>query len=348
VSSADKAETRTGQEGAAGEPGGGAAGAQYRAPLWLPGGHLQTIYPAALARRAAVDYRRERWDTPDGDFIDVDFVDGKAGRPLLVLFHGMEGSSDSHYARAIMACAAAAGWSGAIPHFRSCSGELNREARFYHCADYEEADWVLRRLAQRGSGGTSDQGGHQTEIFAAGVSLGGSVLLQWLARSGEAAAEIVSAACAICAPLDVAAGGRALARRRNRVYARHFLQTLKPKAMDKLAQHPGLYDAEAVRACGSIYDFDRLVTAPLHGFTSVEHYWESASTAGILRDIAVPTLVLKSLNDPFVPAESLPQSAQGPVVLEYVKGGGHLGFTSGRFPGRQDWLPRRLMRWFAG
>jgi hypothetical protein len=119
---------------------------KYLAPAWLPGGHLQTIYPATCISKPAVSFRRERWDTPDNDFIDVDFIDGNAGQPFVVLFHGLEGSSDSHYARALMAAVQARGWSGAIPHFRGCSGELNQAPRFYHSGDAEEINWIIRRL----------------------------------------------------------------------------------------------------------------------------------------------------------------------------------------------------------
>jgi len=192
---------------------------RYRSPRWLPGGHLQTIYPATCVARPQVAYRRERWDTPDGDFIDVDFVDGAPDQPFLVLFHGLEGSSDSHYARAMMAHVKALGWSGAVPHFRGCSGELNRAPRFYHSGDAREIDWVVRRLHA-----AQPQG---RRFYAAGVSLGGNALLRWLGES-QHQAELVDAACAVSAPLDLAAGGQALGHGFNMLYTRVFLQTLKP------------------------------------------------------------------------------------------------------------------------
>lgn len=174
----------------------------FPAPRWLPGGHLQTIYPATCISKPAVAYRRERWDAPDGDFIDIDFVNGRAGQPFLVLFHGLEGSSQSHYCRALMAAVAARGWSGAVPHFRGCSGQINRAPRFYHSGDAEEVDWILRRLAvYRMAAGAS-------KFYAAGASLGGNALLRWLGEL-QRQAEFVDAACAISAPLDLAGGGGA-------------------------------------------------------------------------------------------------------------------------------------------
>ena len=309
----------------------------YRAPFWLPGGHLQTIYPALALRKPAVAYRRERWEAQDGDFVDVDFVDGAPGRPCVVLFHGLEGSSDSHYARALMAALAARGWSGAIPHFRGCSGEPNRAPRFYHSGDAGEIDWLVRRLRARVAG----------RLYAAGVSLGGNALLRWLGES-QHAAEIVDAACAVSAPLDLAEGGRALARGANRMYTRMFLRTLKPKCLAKLEQFPGLFARDALLAADNLHAFDNVVTAPLHGYRDADDYWDRASAKHVLGDITVPTLVLNAQNDPFLPGRHLPRQASGQVVLEYPLHGGHAGFAAGRPPGSLAWLPGRLLHFLEG
>ncbi|WP_019141789.1 YheT family hydrolase [Noviherbaspirillum massiliense] len=313
----------------------------YSAPRWLPGGHLQTIYPATCIAKPRVAYRRERWDTPDGDFIDIDFVDGKPGQPFIVLFHGLEGSSDSHYARSLMAHIAALGWSGAVPHFRGCSGELNLAPRFYHSGDAAEVDWIVRRLAgQR-------KAGPDAKIYAVGVSLGGNALLRWLGES-QHQAEIVDAACAISAPLDLAGGGAALSRGVNMIYTRVFLQTLKPKCLQKLTQFPDLFDAERMLRARNLYEFDNVVTAPLHGFRDTDDYWHRASSKHVLSDITVPTLVLNAQNDPFLPAQHLPRSASPFVTLDYPREGGHVGFAIGGPPGRIDWLPRRILRFLGG
>ncbi|MGN6702634.1 MAG: YheT family hydrolase, partial [Burkholderiaceae bacterium] len=289
---------------------------------------------ALCIRKPAVAYRRERWDAPDGDFIDVDFVDGDPARPLVVLFHGLEGSSDSHYCRALMAALSERGWNGAVPHFRGCSGTPNRAPRFYHSGDAAEIDWILRRLAARRPAGA--------RLFAAGVSLGGNALLRWLGESG-AQANIVDAACAVSAPLDLAAGGAALSSGFNRVYTQVFLRTLKPKSLAKLAQFPGLFDRDALLAARNLYEFDNVVTAPLHGYRDTDDYWHRASARHVLHDIAVPTLVLNARNDPFLPGRHLPQSASRAVTLAYPDEGGHVGFATGAPPGRLDWLPQRLL-----
>lgn len=311
----------------------------YRAPRWLPGGHLQTIYPATLVAKPAVVYRRERWEVhhPElgDDFVDVDFVDGEPDKPLVVLFHGLEGSSNSHYARGLMAALKARGWSGAVPHFRGCSGEPNRTARFYHSGDSLEVDWIMARLRARAPG----------PLYAAGVSLGGNALLRWLGESGSAA-DFVTAAAAISAPLDLARGGEALSSGFNMLYTRMFLKTLKPKCLAKLEQFPGLFDREALLAARDLYAFDNVVTAPLHGYRDTDDYWHRASARHVLMDITVPTLVLNARNDPFLPGEHLPGSAAGAVTLEYPEEGGHVGFPVGPFPGRIDWLPRRILSFF--
>ncbi|VXC46046.1 YheT family hydrolase [Massilia sp. 9I] len=309
----------------------------YRAPAWLPGGHLQTIYPAICIPKPPVAYRRERWTSEDGDFIDVDFVDGQPGKPLVVLFHGLEGSSDSHYARSLMAALRERGWSGAVPHFRGCSGEANLMPRFYHSGDAGEVDWIVRKLHARAPGA----------LLVAGVSLGGNALLRWLGESGHGA-EFVQAACAISAPLDLARGGEALSSGLNLLYTRMFLQTLKPKALAKLERYPGLFDRATLLRARDLYAFDNVVTAPLHGYKDTDDYWHRASARHVLHEITVPTLVLNARNDPFLPGQHLPQSASQAVTLEYPEEGGHVGFAVGPFPGRIDWLPRRILHFFDG
>ncbi|WP_292935613.1 alpha/beta fold hydrolase [Noviherbaspirillum sp.] len=308
---------------------------KYPAPSWLPGGHLQTIFPATCIAKPEVAYRRERWQTPDSDFIDIDFVDGQQGRPFIVMFHGLEGSSDSHYARALMAHVTSLGWSGAVPHFRGCSGELNHAPRFYHSGDAQEVDWIIRRLADRYRARIS-------KFYATGVSLGGNALLRWLGES-QHQAEIIDAACAISAPLDLAGGGAALSRGLNMIYTRVFLQTLKPKCLQKLKQFPSLFDRETMLRARTLYEFDNIVTAPLHGYRDTDDYWNRASAKHVLSDITVPTLVLNAQNDPFLPPQHLPSAASPCVTLDYPAHGGHVGFAVGGPPGRIDWLPQRML-----
>jgi len=285
-------------------------------------------------------YRRERWDTPDGDFIDVDWVDGPHAAPLIILFHGLEGSARSHYARALMRHVAARGWRGAVVHFRGCSGEPNNTRRAYHSGDSAEIDWVLQRLRQRHGGAPR---------YAAGVSLGGNALLRWLGEQGEAARGVIDAAASVCAPLDLHLSGRALEQGFSRLYTQHFLASLKPRAFHKHARWPGLIDPARVAKARTLYEFDDAVTAPLHGFRDADDYWTRASSKPVLKGIALPTLVLNARNDPFVPLAALPRADEvsAAVTLELPDEGGHVGFVAGPFPGHLDWLPRRLLDWFG-
>ena len=308
----------------------------FSSPWWLPGGHLQTIVPS-LFRPPRVRLRRERWDTPDGDFIDVDFGGDPQAHEQLVLFHGLEGCSDSHYARAVAAHSARCGWKIAIPHFRGCSGEPNRAARAYHSGDSAEVDWILAKFPR--------------PVRAVGVSLGGNALLKWLGEQGDAARQRVHRAAAVSAPLDLAAAGDALDRGINRLlYTRHFLATLRPKSLAKLDLFPGLYDAEKIREARTFREFDNLVTAPLHGFRDTDDYWSRASSSLYLEGIRVPTLLLNARNDPFLPEHALLAAARKAphcVVLEFPRTGGHAGFLAGPFSGRHSWLPQRLFEFLT-
>ncbi len=308
----------------------------YHAPAWLPGGHLQTIFPALCLKPDLPDLRRERWSTPDQDFIDIDFLDSPGSQALVVLFHGLEGSSRSHYARALLRLLAQRGYAGAIPHFRGCSGELNQAPRFYHSGDSQEIGWILQRMRELAG---------PRKLYAAGVSLGGNALLRWLGEQ-QHQASLVDAAAAVSAPLNLAAGGAALGKGMNRLYTQMFLRTLKPKCELKLQQYPGLFNRQAMLSARNLYEFDNVVTAPLHGYRDTDDYWQRASAGPILTDIRVPTLVLNARNDPFLPAHHLPQRASSSVLLEYPVGGGHVGFAQGQLPGHVDWLPQRLLRFF--
>lgn len=319
---------------------------RYRAPAWLPGGHAQTIWPALYAQRRSglvKPLQRERWTAPDGDFVDVDRQHASsADRPLLVLFHGLEGSSQSHYAEAFADWAAEHDVNFALPHFRGCSGELNLGPRAYHSGDHEEIDWLLHRLKQEHQ---ARQGQH---LLAAGVSLGGNALMRWAAEHGLRARLKADAVASICSPLDLTQSGQAIGQGFNRqVYTRMFLRSMKPKALAKWAQHPGLFDRERLMAARDLYEFDNVFTAPLHGFKNTDDYWLRASAKPLMKHIAIPALALNALNDPFVPAASLPQpqDVSSSVTLWQPEQGGHVGFAQGGWPGHVRGLPDAVGTW---
>lgn len=330
----------------------------YTAPWWLPGGNLQTIWPALFARRVAGErprYRRERWATPDGDFLDVDWLvespeastirnaqdrpsSARTVVPLLVLFHGLEGSSRSHYAEAFADFAAEHGLAFAVPHFRGCGGELNRAPRAYHSGDYEEIAWILSRLRAQ----------HQGPVLVVGVSLGGNALMRWAGEAGDEAGRLADAVASVCSPIDLAAGSQAIGHGFNRlVYTTMFLRSMKPKALAKLKQHPGLFDEARLMAARDLYEFDDIFTAPLHGFRNADDYYTRASAKPLLHRIQIPALVLNALNDPFVPSSSLPVPGEvGPfVTLWQPQQGGHVGFPDRSLPGHVRTMPNEVCRW---
>lgn len=315
-------------------------------PWWLVGGHLQTIWAAKLARRtpAYSTFRRERWTTPDQDFIDIDWLDlpqrAGATRPLLVLFHGLEGSSRSHYVDAFAQMATRRGWSMALPHFRGCSGELNLRPRAYHSGDWQEIDWILQKMRAQ----------HAGPLLAVGISLGGNALMRWAGELGDAAVGRIEALASVCSPLDLVSSGLALGQGVNRwIYTPMFLQTMRPKAKAKWAQFPQLFDlARALRA-RTLYEFDDAFTAPIHGFDGVMDYWQRASAKPHMHKIAVPALALNARNDPFIPPASLPASNEvsAQVTLWQPNAGGHVGFATGTFPTNLQAMPESVADWLA-
>ena len=309
----------------------------YRAPWWLQGGHSQTILGGLLGPGQSVAYTRERWTTPDGDFVDVDWAGPENAERLLVMFHGLEDNSRSRVARAVAQRALAMGnWRYAMPHFRGCSGSPNLRPRAYHAGDSEEADWMLRRFAAL-----------YPAVHAVGISLGGNVLLKWLGEQGDTAVNVVRRAVTVCAPFDVTAFGENIGRGFNNIYGWYFLYVagLRRKALMKIKQFPAEFaalgiSASCVRAIKTLPEYDDVVTAPLHGFGNKFNYWRLASAVNVLPQIRVPTLILNARNDPFLPERVLAKASDLPrnLVLEFPSHGGHVGF-----PSHSQWLPRRIV-----
>tara|TARA_B100000686_G_scaffold348036_1_gene438138 strand:- start:2758 stop:3750 length:993 start_codon:yes stop_codon:yes gene_type:complete len=316
----------------------------YIAPNWLPGGNLQTIYPFFFHSSVIPSYRRERLELDDGDFIDIDWLNhSNDTKPLVIMFHGLEGGSSSHYARGMMKLLQELGWRGAVVHFRGCSGISNRLPRAYHAGDSEEIDRIVHKIRERRQLFSLNK-----KLYVIGISLGGNALLKWLGEQGKGACDVIDGAVTISVPLDLVAAGQALDSGFNRLYTQHFLSTLKKKSFEKIDQFPGLLDATAIEKCSTLYQFDNLVTAPLHGFSNTEEYWTISSSKPWLKYIQVQTLVINALNDPFMPPSALPTQADVScaVLLEFPAQGGHVGFLSPPFPGQFVWLPSRAIRFF--
>lgn len=313
----------------------------YRAPWWASNAHVQTIFPALMSVPSP-RYQRERWETPDNDFIDIDWVNREVlsqhNQRLIILFHGLEGSSNSTYAKAIMNECLQQNHAGAVIHWRSCSGEMNRQAIFYHSGFSSEIHWVLQRLSQI----------YPKAIrHVIGVSLGGNALLKWLGEQQQNSLNIIHSAAAVCSPHCLKSGAIALSNGFNqRVYMQNFLRTLKHKGLLKSMQHPHApLNSQLIKNAQNFNDIDNAITAPLHGYLNAEDYWNRASSKPFLKTIVTPTLVLNTLNDPFIPANSLakPNEVSPHVSLEYLKHGGHVGFLYGSTKPKLTWMPKRLL-----
>jgi hypothetical protein len=309
--------------------------ASYQPPWWYRGRHLQTIWGPLFRWLRRPPLRRERWSTPDGDFLDLDWLEGES--PLVVILHGLEGSSASHYARGLLREAAALGWRAVVLHFRSCSGELNRGRRLYHAGETSDLDWVIGRLIEREPA---------TPLGLVGVSLGGNVALKWLGERGEGAPGQVLGAATISTPFDVTACALSLDRGLNRpLYTARFLRSMKAKVRAKRRLYDGLVNVAAALRARTFAVYDRLATAPINGFADERDYWTRASCLPYLARIRRPCLLINAANDPFIPAATLPTAAvAGSRWLEaaFLPEGGHVGFLEGPW-GRRSWAERQAL-----
>ena len=289
--------------------------------------------------------RLERLTTPDGDRVHLYHRDAAPGRPRVVLLHGLEGSVESHYVQGIVERAERRGWSATVLVFRGCGPELNTAPRMYHSGETGDLRLMLDEQTRR----RPDE-----RLFLAGVSLGGNVLLKYLGEAPAAVPRQVAAAAAVSVPFDLEAGCRHLQRGFARVYDRHFLRSLRRKALQKLEQHPGLFDRQRLLRARTIEDFDDAVTGPVHGFEGSHDYYTRSSSIHFLREITVPTLLVSAEDDPFLPREVLRRvaaiAATNPqLTVRFTEHGGHVGFLSGAVPFRPaHWAEDRLMRFFEG
>jgi predicted alpha/beta-fold hydrolase len=309
------------------------AASAFRPAWWLPGPHLQTIYPSLLRQRRHPGLKRERIELPDGDFVDLDWARGN-GRALVVILHGLEGSLESHYTGGILTALREAGYRAVLMYFRGCSGEPNRLARRYHSGDTADLRHVLAHIAMRGE---------RQPLAVVGYSLGGNVLLKAL---GEGAGmESVGTAVAVSVPFDLARTARRLEQGFSRIYQRYLLNRLRRSYRAKLPLHDLPVTGEQLDELDTFRKFDDTVTAPLHGFRDVDDYYARASSRQYLRAITTPTLILHAEDDPFIPADAIPADEElGPgVILELSRHGGHVGFVAGTVPFRaRYWLETRI------
>ena len=310
---------------------------------WCHGPNAQTIWGSILRPTLCVSLRRERWEMPDGDFIDVDLMVGEPGAPVMIALHGLEGSSRSKQILGLMRAAHRRGWQGVAVNFRSCSGEPNRLRRSYHGGETSDLSWVIQKVIAQRPG---------SPILCVGVSLGGNVLLKYLGEQGEGLPAQVRAAAAISAPFDLAASARGLERGFSRIYMHRLVQSLRRKTLEKLKRYPDIVDRDALKAVRTLEQFDNVVTAPVHGFRDAAEYWAASSSAGFLPKIRRPTLLINAQDDPVAPSSVLPVDAVAKnAVLRsmFPASGGHVGFIGGPWPWQPErWAERQALAFLAG
>jgi uncharacterized protein len=317
----------------------------YSPAWWIPGGHLQTLWGKLFRRQKIVPTTIERWDTPDGDFLELHRLAAEAGSPRMLLLHGLEGSIRSHYAQGFLNEASARGWGADLLIFRSCGSELNRTRRFYHSGETEDLAFVLDRIAHEFPA---------SQLGLAGVSLGGNVLLKFLGERGEYLPANVKAAAAISVPFDLARSSGRINQGLSRLYQRFFLQSLREKATRKARLFPELAPPEKIAALRTLADFDDLITGPLHGFRDAQDYYERSSSLQYLKDIRLSTLLFSAVDDPMLPPEVLDEvraiAVHNPALeVDFVAKGGHAGFIAGSFPWRPYYYAEhRVGDFFAG
>lgn len=327
---------------------------EFRRAWWLPGAHLQSTWGPMFRSRCLVSFEREKLETADGDELILDHLGGDPAHPRLLLLHGLEGSSFSPYVQGFAANAQARGWSVTALNFRSCARDPedtitwipNRRPRMYHSGETTDLDFVVRTLHRRQPG---------TPVIAAGVSLGGNVLLKWLGENPEQA--MVRAAAVVSAPYDLAAGANHMQCAGGRFYVGHFLPTLLAKLDHLVKQFPEVLDridVDAARRARDFYPFDDATTAPLHGFAGAADYYDRCSSMRVVDRVTTPTLCLNAADDPFLPRsvlDELRERASDAVDVMVTPNGGHVGFVSGPSPLRPrywaepfvvDWLAARL------
>ncbi len=311
----------------------------FKPAWWLPGGHLQTIWPT-LCRRVIknINLKRERFELPDGDFVDLDWLSEGNG-PIVLVLHGLEGSVHSPYAKGMLIALKQQGWRGVFMHFRGCSEEFNRHPRSYHSGETEDLAVVVDAIRSREPG---------VPLAAIGFSLGGNVLLKWLGESGDA--NPLKAAVGISVPFELNKTAARVQLGFSRIYEIHFMRSLCKKIQDKFAIQTPPIELPALNKLKSLREFDDKITAPLHGFKNAEDYYQKSSSRQYLNKIKIPTLLLQAKDDPLMTDDLLPHANElsPKVMLELTEKGGHVGFVTGDVPWHAEyWLEQRVPEFLA-
>ncbi|NIG57427.1 YheT family hydrolase [Chitinophaga sp. Cy-1792] len=307
---------------------------EYKAPLLLRNRHLLTVFPTLFRKVALPAYRRERINTSDGDFLDLDFSE-KGNDRIVIILHGLEGSASRHYVLGMVHIFNGAGYDTVSMNFRGCSGEPNRNLRFYHSGDTGDLDQVISYVSSLG---------RYRHIHLVGFSLGGNVTLKYVGERGETISPLIKSAVAISVPCDLTSSSVELAKSHNRVYMSRFIRNLGDKLSQKQARFPRELDMSGYDKIRSFREFDDRYTAPIHGFKDALQYWYVSSSVRYLDKVSIPTLLINAADDPFLSKECYPYeiAEHHPYFhMEVPEKGGHVGFVN--FGVDYYWSERRAL-----
>ncbi len=318
----------------------------FRAPWFARNPHLQTLWGKFVRPEPPVVARREMWQTPDGDDVAILRANSEAvDVPRFVLFHGIEGNAGSHYVPALFRAVAARGWAADMLLWRSCGGVINRAPRFYHSGETDDASWFLHRLAEMYP---------SAPLVACGVSLGGNVLTKMIGDATVPLPTNLRAAAGVSVPFDLERGSRFISQGVSGLYEKWFLRSLLVKAQEKASRYPDRFPTpERIARIKTLFEFDDLITGPLHGFEGATDYYSRSSAKHFVQSARIPLLLLSAADDPFLPGDVLDEVREraraNPLVhAEFVSHGGHVGFVSGASPLRaRSYLADRVPAFLA-
>ncbi|MGJ8654526.1 MAG: YheT family hydrolase [Opitutaceae bacterium] len=306
----------------------------YKAPIGLQNGHVQTIYPTLFRPTPHVDYNRERIETQDGDFLDLDWLRKGDSKQLVILTHGLEGSSNGKYIRGMARAFQRRGWHALAWNLRGCSGEANRLLTSYHSGSSEDLETAIKHVEAKHA---------YTDIALIGFSLGGNITLKYLGEQGSKVPAKIKAAATFSVATDLASSAQRLESFANRIYMKRFLRTLTEKVRGKMQQFPSQIEDTGLNKMRTFREFDSYYTAPLNGFKDADDYWSRCSCRSVLPNISVPTLLVNALNDPFLTPQCIPSTIaqeHAYLHLETPQTGGHMGFLEFNYAG-EYWSERR-------
>ncbi|WP_199610348.1 hydrolase [Flocculibacter collagenilyticus] len=318
----------------------------FKPAWWLKHCHLQTIMPRVIRKHFHLSTQPELLELPDGDFVELAWtqkVSHQTTTPIVLVFHGLEGSVNSVYAKGMMKAIADAGWTGVLMHFRGCGSDINRLARAYHSGETDDANYFINHIRKHYP---------NSPLAAVGFSLGGNVLAKYLGEQGDKSP--LSCAAVICAPFDLASSSHRITQGSSKIYQKYLLDMLKTSTINKLQKmqqgFPLSYSPYDVKRFKTLREFDNAITAPIHGFIDAEDYYQRASGMPFLKSIRVPSLIIHAKDDPFMSDAVIPKTHQLSSAIRYElsEHGGHVGFIAGHNPRKPIfWLEHRIPQFFA-